>query len=110
MPDLPPLVIGSNGYVAALNPPTGEEMWRTQLKQGLFSSTSGSDVSVIVVGSIIFAGSCGHLFCLAIEDGAVLWANDLKGFGYNDVSLAMQGVSVQYLQKVEQRSSGSKAG
>ena len=29
------------------------------------------------------------------------------GMGYNDVSLAMQNVSVQFLQKVERSSSGS---
>jgi outer membrane protein assembly factor BamB len=110
MPDLPPLIIGSNGYVASINPSTGEELWRTPLQQGFLSSTSHSDVSVLVVGGIIFAGSRGHLFCLAVEDGAIIWSNDLKGMGYNDVSLAIQGVSVQFIQKVEQRSSGSNAG
>jgi len=103
-----PLVIGSNGYVAAIDPTTGQELWRTELQRGLLSATSGSDVSVLVRNELIFAGSQGHLFCLLIENGQIVWHNALKGMGNNDVSLAFDNVSIQYLEKVVHRgSSGS---
>jgi outer membrane protein assembly factor BamB len=45
----------------------------------------------------IYAGSHGHLFCLDVETGRIRWTNELKGMGYNDVTLAMAGKSVQYV-------------
>ena len=102
-----PLIIGSNGYVAAIDLMDGRELWRTKLQTGVFAATTNQDVSVLVQGGFIFAGSRGHLFCLDVESGSILWKNELKGMGYNDVSLAMQNVSVQFLQKVERSSSPS---
>ena len=99
------LFIGSNGYVAAVDVMTGQERWRTKLQSGAFTATGASDVSVIVRGGFVFAGSQGHLFCLDAESGAAVWHNELKGMGYNDVALAMENVSVQFLQKVERSSS-----
>ena len=101
-----PLIIGSNGYVAAIDVMDGRELWRTRLQTGVFTATSHSDVSVLVQDGFIFAGSRGNLFCLDVESGSILGNNELKGMGYNDVSLAMQNVSVQFLQKVERSSSG----
>jgi len=100
-----PLVIGINGYVAAIDMATGAELWRTKLEQGVFSATNHSDVSIIIHGDFVFAGSNGLLFCLAINDGHVIWQNELKGLGYNDVSLAIETVSVQYLKRVVHESS-----
>ena len=31
------------------------------------------------------------------HDGKILWKNELKGFRYNDVTLAMAGKSIQYV-------------
>lgn len=101
-----PLLIGSNGFVAAIDVTAGSELWRTKLQTGVFTATAHSDVSVLVQGGFVFAGSRGHLFCLDLENGSILWHNELKGMGYNDVALAMQNVSVQFLQK-EVRSSSS---
>jgi outer membrane protein assembly factor BamB len=98
------LYIGSNGHVSAIDPRTGAEVWRTKLQQGLITSTGAADVSVIVRDSVIYAGSAGHLFALS-TDGTILWENSLKGLGYNDVSLAFEGISIQYLQKVERNNS-----
>lgn len=98
-----PLIIGTHGSVAALDPTSGQLRWQTALKTGtLLSSTRGEDVAVLVRGSIVFAGCFGHVFCLDAESGKILWQNPLSGLGHNDVSLAMNGVSVQFLQKVEQ--------
>ena len=64
---------------------------------------------MLVQGGFVLAGSHGHLFCLDVETGSVLWNNELKGMGYNDISLAMQNVSVQFLQKVVRNSLGQSS-
>ncbi len=101
-PPLPvsPLFIGSNGFVSAIDPSSGRELWRTRLESGVFTSTGGADVSVLVRGELLFAGAAGHLFCLSSASGEILWKNELPGMGHNDISLTLEGVSVQYLQKV----------
>jgi len=104
-----PLIIGSNGFVAAIDLTDGRELWRTKLESGVFAATNSQDVSVLVQGGFVFAGSRGNLFCLDVESGSILWNNELKGMGYNDVSLAMQNVSVQFLQKVERSSSSQSS-
>lgn len=101
------LIVGSNGYVAAIDALTGSELWRTKLQSGLLGSTRYQDVSVLIRDGAVYAGSCGHLFCLSLADGEILWSNGLKGMGYNDISLAMDGISIQFLQKTERTASGN---
>ena len=104
-----PLIIGTNGYVLALDATTGAELWRTKLQSGIFNSTTRQDVGVLVSGGIVFAGCQGNLFGLSLEDGSILWSNNLKGLGYNDVSLALEGVSVQFLTRTERRGGSSSS-
>ncbi len=98
-----PLIIGSNGFVVALDPLTGVEIWRTKLQSGILNATKWQDVTVLVHDGIVFAGSQGHLFGLSVADGSILWSNGLKGLGYNDVSLAVEGTSVQFVLKKQTR-------
>ena len=35
--------------------------------------------------------------------GKLLWHNALAGMGHNDISLAMDGVSIQFLEKIVRR-------
>lgn len=101
------LFIGSNGSVACIDPASGDIRWEASLKTGsILASTAYKDVSVLVRGSIVFAGCAGHLYCIDADSGTVLWHNPLSGFGHNDVSLAMEGVSVQFLAKTEKGNSG----
>lgn len=104
-----PLFIGSNGYVARVDVASGVELWRTRLLTGLFGGSSCTDVSVLVRGESVFAGTHGHLFCLDYETGRILWQNELTGLGYNDVALAMDGVTIQFLSKVSRSGSGSSS-
>ena len=104
-PGMEPLILGTNGFVVAIDPANGSVLWQTKLAEGFFSATSNSDVAVLVRAGMVFAGSAGHLFCIDAQSGKILWHNPLKGLGNNDVSLAIEGVSVQYLEKVERRSS-----
>jgi outer membrane protein assembly factor BamB len=103
------LFIGSNGHVCAIDRATGQELWRTKLQQGMLKATHYADVSVIVREGTVYAGSQGHLFAINSENGQILWHNELPSLGYNDISLAFEGVSVQYIQKVERQSSGTSA-
>jgi outer membrane protein assembly factor BamB len=104
-----PLVIGSNGYVARVDTGSGLELWRTKLLPGLFGGSSCTDVTVLIRGAVVFAGTHGHLFCLDLNSGQILWRNELKGMGYNDVALAMEGVSVQFLTKTVHTSNSTSA-
>lgn len=98
------LFIGCNGFVAAISPDDGREIWRTSLGRGFLSTTNCQDVCVLEDGDRVLAGSHGYLYALDAETGEILWENELKGMGYNDVTLAMAGKSVQY---VSQRSRSS---
>jgi outer membrane protein assembly factor BamB len=90
------LYIGSNGYVAALNPATGQEVWRTELQSGIFSATIASDVCVLEHEGCLFASSRGHVFALDGETGEILWHNDLKGMGHNDITMSIAGKNIQF--------------
>jgi outer membrane protein assembly factor BamB len=101
-----PLVIGINGHVSAIDPRNGRQLWATKLQGGNFlASTSHEDVSVLLHDGVVFAGCYGHLFGLDASSGRILWHNELPGMGHNDISLAMEGVSVQFQQKVVRRDS-----
>ena len=95
------LFIGTNGTVSAIDIATGGVGWTTSLSTGeFFVSTAHQDVSVLAHDGTVFAGCMGHLFCLDAESGRILWHNPLSGMGHNDISLAVEGVSIQYLEKV----------
>ena len=72
-----------------------------KLGKGVFSSTQLQDVSVIEHEGNVFAGCQGHVFCIDSSSGKIKWHNELKGFGYNDVTLSIGGKSIQYMTKVE---------
>ena len=76
------LVVGTMGYVAAMDVDTGEELWRTSLKgYGI--------VTVLWCDDRLFAASQGRLYRLNPANGDVMWRNDLSGLGYEPVNLAM---------------------
>ncbi len=99
------LIIGMNGHVVAICPESGTEIWRTKLSKGLFSSANGANVSVLNHQGFILAGCNGHLYGLNESNGEILWQNELSGAGYGDISLSMDGCSIQYIEKtvVEER-------
>jgi outer membrane protein assembly factor BamB len=91
------LYIGTNGHVAAIDPRTGKELWRTKLGNSVLSAPTRQDVSVLEHQGLVFAGSYGHLFCLNASSGETLWHNELGGLGHNDVTLAIAGKSIQFV-------------
>ena len=91
------LYIGCNGTVSGIDPRNGGEIWRTPLRGGFLSGTTSQDVCVLEHEGVVFAGCNGHLFCLDGQTGDILWENELSGMGYNDVTLAMAGKSIQHV-------------
>lgn len=89
------LYIGTNGHVAAIQPADGQELWRTKLGAGMFGATTSQDVCVLEHEDRVFASCYGHLFCLDAASGKILWQNDLKGLGHNDITLSIGGRSIQ---------------
>ncbi len=82
-----PLFVGTNGYVAALDPDSGQELWRTKLPK---CGGHGEPVAMVIKGSRLFAGANGKVWCLDKSDGSVCWMNGLPGTGYHTVLLALE--------------------
>jgi len=97
------LIIGCNGYVSALLANTGEELWRSKLRDGILGGSRGNDVSVLIDGNQVYAGCHGRIYALNAADGKVLWSNELKGIGFNEVALARQGTNTQFITRTEER-------
>ncbi|MBO9634087.1 MAG: PQQ-binding-like beta-propeller repeat protein [Chitinophagaceae bacterium] len=93
------LIAGISGSVWAIDKRTGTEVWRTILEKALFSRSSPSDVSVLIDGDLIYAGCNGRVYGLSATTGEILWVNKMKGAGYNEISLAVQGVNTQFISR-----------
>jgi outer membrane protein assembly factor BamB len=79
------LLLGLKKRVAAISKLDGQELWSTEL-----SGSLGTEfVTVLCDGSKVFAYTGGHLHCLDLESGQVLWHNDLPGYGYGLATLAL---------------------
>jgi len=103
------LIIGCNGFVSAILANTGEELWRTKLRDGMLGGSRGFDVSVLIDGEQVFAGCYGRIYSLNASTGEILWSNELKGMGFNEVALARQGTNTQFITRVEQRTTNSNS-
>ena len=99
------LYIGTNGRVAAIDTNDGTIIWQLTLQtDGIMSTMSGEDVNILYKDGLIYAGCNGHIFCIDGYTGDVIWHNGLKGFGYHDIVLAMDGISVQMAKKTVKKS------
>lgn len=81
------LYIYSHGRAAAISKKDGAIVWEVNLKQyaGLNARAIGQ---ITVEDDKLFIGTGGVLLCLAAGDGAFIWKNELKGWGYNFISIA----------------------
>jgi outer membrane protein assembly factor BamB len=73
------LFLGVGGHVVAIDPATGEEIWRTKLK-------STTVTTVWADGKRVYGGAQGELFCLDAASGSLLWHNKLTGLGMGIVA------------------------
>lgn len=82
------LYVGIGDSVLALDPATGEEIWRTKLKK------MSTFVSVALISGRVFAAVAGEVFCLHPVTGEVLWHNQMKGLGLGYVTFAGEGAGI----------------
>lgn len=82
------LYILSNGRVAAINKKDGEIIWEVKLRQYVSRTMSFYFGQISVKDNKLFIGSSGILLCLSTKDGSLIWKNELKGWGYQFVSMA----------------------
>ncbi len=74
--------VGFNKNVIALDRYTGEKIWDWKSPKG-----SGFP-SILVDGDRLVVSVQGYTYCLEPVTGAVVWENELKGFGTGIPSLA----------------------
>lgn len=82
------LYVGTNRFVAALDPKTGDEFWRTKLPH---SSSFGAVVTILIKDDLLYVGHGGRAYCLSRADGSIIWENGLPKMGYYPVLMAMEG-------------------
>lgn len=75
------LFLGMSGKVICLNKLDGKEQWVTKIKRSSLSN-------VYAEGDRVYAYSGGYMYCLDANNGAILWENPLKGFGYGNCIIA----------------------
>lgn len=78
------LYVGIKRSVLALDAYSGELVWEAELPNGM----GASFVTVHVTGGLVYAASAGEITCLDARTGAVVWHNELKGYGLGFVTMA----------------------
>ena len=85
------LFILSNGKVAAIDKKDGAIVWEISLKKHISSGLTYGLGQIMEEDDKLYIGAAGTLLCLRAKDGELVWKNELKGWGYNFVSLANAG-------------------
>ena len=81
------VLLGLKNRVAAISRSDGHELWSTEIS----GSWGGGFVTLVCDRSRIYACAGGHLTCLDLATGRVLWTNDLPGYGHGLASLCLPG-------------------
>jgi outer membrane protein assembly factor BamB len=69
---------------------TGRLLWEAVLAETPGASAcDGEPVAVRLTDTCVVAGTMGHVFALALEDGSVLWHIDRRSRGAGATSLAV---------------------
>jgi hypothetical protein len=93
------IFVGFHSQVVALDRDTGELVWQ-------WKSPAGTGyVAVLLDGDRLIASIQGYTYCLAPDDGQVIWENRLAGLGLGVPCLAsLRGSSAfqSYLQASSQ--------
>lgn len=85
------LFIFSKGRVAAIDKKSGEILWQVKIKDYIQGNGGYYYGQIVVEDNMVFIGTSGILLCLNAQDGSLLWKNELKGWGYQFVSMANAG-------------------
>ena len=76
-----------NSRVIALNKDNGQILWDTKLGGVL----GDGFISLNSDGLHVFAFCKGQIYCLDASSGAIMWTNELKGYGYGIASICIPG-------------------
>ena len=99
------LLVGMRGQIAAIQRSSGQILWECELPSG-----SPNFVTLLCQDDHVYACTGGHVHCLALTTGALLWTNKLKGFGYELGSLCIPGSSsAPSIAMVEQHRADERA-
>lgn len=82
------LYILSSGRVAAIDKGNGEIVWEVKLKEYAGGAVSHSIGQIALEQGKLYIGCAGILLCLSANDGSLIWKNELKGWGYQFISMA----------------------
>jgi outer membrane protein assembly factor BamB len=82
------LFILLKGRVAAINKKDGDIVWEVKLSSYVSNSASYSIGQIMVEDNKIYVGVAGILVCLSTKDGSLIWKNELKGWGFQFISMA----------------------
>lgn len=85
------VAIGHAGSVMLLEVASGRVVWEralTELPAG--QPCEGQPVAVRLVADTVVAACMGHVFALALEDGALIWQINRRGRGAGETSLATE--------------------
>lgn len=82
------LYIFSNGKIAAIEKRDGNIFWEVKIKDIFKKSTYASFGTIYEEEGKLYVGFSGHIICLNAKDGSLLWKNELKGWGYQPISIA----------------------
>ena len=83
------LLVGLKHKVTAIAKADGRHVWCTEIRSGFVSG--GDFITLACDGSYVFAYSGGHLHCLELSSGRLLWTDELRGYGFGLASLCVPG-------------------
>lgn len=83
------LLLGLKHRVTAISRADGHYLWCTEVRGGF--GGSGDFITLACDDSRVFAYSGGHLHCLELSSGQLLWKNELPGYGFGLASLCVPG-------------------
>ena len=75
--------------VTAIAKSDGRHIWCTEIRGGFVSSSDF--ITLACDDSHVFAYSGGHLHCLDLSTGQLLWTDELPGYGFGLASLCVPG-------------------
>lgn len=90
------IFIGLNGWVAALDRDSGGVVW-------CWNRPRRGDVTLLLDGDRLIASVNGYLYCLDPLTGALLWENELRGYGMGICAMAsVRGNNANQLAAAEE--------
>jgi len=107
------VLVAVKSRVLAISKRGGHTLWESKLTGGI----STDFVTLLADKTHVYAHTKGHLHCLSLHSGAILWANELPGCGYGIASIALPGGdatnhpgAVQTIANQQAAASGSSGG